>query len=241
MSLKVGVKFIDQDGKEYHTNKDWGLILMSVSNPNPKPKYNFIEVKGSSNVIDLSEVFGEVAYEQRELTFRFLTFDRYEGRYERNGQIANALHGQKLKIILDDDKGFFYEGRVNFNSWEVLKKAHILQFTCTCDPYKYDLEMSSEPWVWDFFSFVDGHITDATNWYINGSATKKINGTNRIIYPEVYCSAPMQISIDGGKAISFPQGTTKAYDLPIPRGEKEHTLRVTGTGTLSINYRGVSF
>lgn len=236
-----GVTFIDETGKSWHSYKDWGLHLSSVSAPNPEPKMNFVEVTGSSNYIDLSDMFGEPIYNQRTLTFVFQVTNGAFGRYQRNATIAEALHGKKLKIIPDDEQSYYYIGRLNFNSWELELPLGVLTFTCICDPYKYNIQATNEAWKWDSFSFVDGIITDASNWFINGRATKRILGTNKIIYPEIYCSSRMQISMDSGPWYTFQAGTTKSYDMAIPRGEVWHDLTIEGNGTLSIMYRGVTF
>lgn len=232
----VGVKFGD-----YHSYDDWGLILVSVENPNPEPKYNFVSITGSSDVIDLTDIYGEVNYEQRELKFRFLSFDPYEERYGRNGNIANALHGQKLEIRLDDDKGHFYLGRVNFETWEVDKRAHFLTFTCICDPYRYDNEKASKPWKWDTFSFVDGTTIGQGTMIVEGELITSLIGTNKVIYPKAIASAQLKAQLNGGKWVTIPRGESTLYEMPIPRGEKQNQLILQGNGTVTFDYRGVTF
>lgn len=235
MSLDKGVKFGD-----YHSYRDFGLILMSVDNPNPEPKFNFIEVMGSSEVIDLTEAFGEVGYNQRTLTFKFKCFDRYDTRYDKNGIIANALHGQKLRITLDDDPDTFYLGRVDFKTWQIDRKSHVLTFECVCEPYRYDIITSAEPWVWNTFSFVNSIIRGNGNIQVNGETSTTLIGTNKIIYPKIKASADMEVSLDDGEWVQVKAGSTTMYDLPIPRGEVRHEMRIRGVGNISIEVRGVS-
>lgn len=234
--IQHGVNF-----NNYNSYRDFGLILMSVSNPNPEPKYEFIQVPFSSDVIDLTEVSGDVNYKQRKLIFKFLCLDKFEERFANKGTISELLHGQKLKIIIDDDPLHYYVGRVSLTTWDVKKKAQIVTIECICEPYRYDIEETGAPWKWDPFSFVEGIIRDSGNWIVDGEIEKYIIGTNKIIYPTVKCSADMEVSINDGEFVKFSAGSTKAYDLPIPRGEKRNKVVVRGNGNISITFRGVSF
>ena len=51
--------------------------------------------------------------------------------------IQNAIHGQFVKIIVDDDDTFYYMGRVNVNEWKSDKTIGKVVIECDCEPFKY--------------------------------------------------------------------------------------------------------
>lgn len=121
-----------------HSYRDWNLILKRrpVISP-PTPKLRLIQVPGSDNVIDLTEsLTGKVHYEPRTIQFEFITGAdraRWPSLYS---DILNYLHGQSIRIIMDDDPNFYYTGRVTVGNMEADKKTATLTMTATVEPYK---------------------------------------------------------------------------------------------------------
>ena len=103
------------------------------------------------------------------------------------------------------------------------------------DPYKYELTASDEDWLWDSFSFEKEVIRDYKELEVNGSLSLNVPGTQRWVIPEITVSAAMTVSYDG-KDYELKQGTNKIYDIVIKEGE--NVLMFTGTGTVTISYRG---
>ena len=62
-----GVKF-----GSLHSFNEWGLILSEKEIKSPKPKTIEFEIEGSDGVLDYTEFFGGVKYENRQLTFKFV-------------------------------------------------------------------------------------------------------------------------------------------------------------------------
>lgn len=54
-------------------------------------------------------------------------------------RVQNALHGQKLRIILDDDPDCYYIGRLTVSEWKADRLIGTLTIDCDCEPYKYRL------------------------------------------------------------------------------------------------------
>ena len=70
---------------------------------------------------------------------------------------------------------------------------------------------------------------------MNGSLSLTVPGTQRWVIPEIMVSAAMTLSYEG-KDYDLKQGTNKIYDIVIKEGE--NMLMFTGTGTVTISYRG---
>ena len=95
------------------------------------------------------------------------------------------LHGKRVKVIFDDDMGYYYVGRATVVP-DYDRKGQIGTFTVTIDaePYKYSIVDSLEPWKWDTFSFVDGVIQGYSDIVVNGSREVTLSGSELPVIPE---------------------------------------------------------
>lgn len=118
-----------------HSGNDLALILLTKKIGVPKTKKSTIEIPGSDGTLDYTEYFGAVNYDNRDLEFAF----EYMGTdlSTHFSDVQNKLHGKKMNIVLDEDPGFYYVGRVEVNNWAVNKSTGRITITCECEPYKY--------------------------------------------------------------------------------------------------------
>ena len=89
-----GVKF-----NGLHSYDEWGLILAEKELKSPDIKTYTVELEGSNGVLDFTDFFGAVKYENRQLTFSFIkpniTPDGFLSLYSL---VQNALHGKKMQV-----------------------------------------------------------------------------------------------------------------------------------------------
>lgn len=168
-----------------NTWDDWHLVPKTrpVVNP-PEPKIKQIDIPGGDGVLDLTNALsGYTYFKNRTGSMEFIVVnelyqpvDTHEEWYAIYSNIMNYLHGKKMRMILDDDKGWFYEGRFKVNSWK--SDAHYSSITIDYDvgPYKWDITSSTEDWLWDPFNFYTGMIP--SNNYRNISLPGHSSGQN---------------------------------------------------------------
>lgn len=124
----------------FHSFRTWGLMLKSrpvISSP--EPKYKLIEVPGSNAVIDLTEALtGEVTYHPREIKCEFISGERREMWAKINADVMNAIHGKRLKIVLDNDPDYYYIGRITVGNMKPERADFVLPVTAMVEPYKYE-------------------------------------------------------------------------------------------------------
>lgn len=157
-----GITFTTVDGNESkHTWKDWRLVPTSrpVIAP-PDVKENYIDISGADGYIDLTEsLTGDVKYKNRTGSIEFLVENKESWELVYSN-ILDYLHGQKKKMILDDDQGYYYIGRFSINEWKSEKFKSKIVINYNTDPYKYEQKSSLEDWEWDTFNFETGYIRD---------------------------------------------------------------------------------
>lgn len=121
-----------------HSFYAWGLLLREhpVVSP-PVPKLKLVEVPGSDDPIDITEVLtGKVHYECREITCRFTMMDNRGQWPSRYSEILNHLHGKRMEIILDNDQDYSYTGRAEISEWNPGQTAAEITIKATVAPYK---------------------------------------------------------------------------------------------------------
>lgn len=229
----VGVTIGDK-----HTYNDWGLIMSSKVISPPSPRLNLVTVPLRDGSLDLSETLtGGVKYDDRNITLEFAVIDPRKTWSAKISRIQNYLHGQRMKLVFDDDVAFYYIGRVAVNEWASEKSVGKLVMECTAEPYKYDVLSSAEDWLWDIFDFETGYISRAANVAVEGSTVITILGRKKKACPTITVSEPMQVSFDG-ITYNLSAGINKVYTMLLHEGE--NLLTFTGNGTVTVEYRGGS-
>lgn len=223
-----------------HTLKDWNLGWLSITLGFPEAKTYEQDIPGADGSLDLTEAMtpGDVKYKQRSITMEFDMLDKdYFDWNAKISEIANYLVGQKFKIFLDSDPAFYYIGRLKLDTEKSEKAESKITISGEVDPYKYEKHSSLEDWTWDDFNFETGIIREYKDLQIDGSYELFIPGRRKKIVPVIECSAAMQVTYNG-KTYSLPKGKSKAFDIWL--GEGDNYLTFTGTGTVSVDYRGGS-
>ena len=151
---------------DYHSFRDFRLIL-SPNNAigTPTPKYELIDIPGGDGVLDVTEAFGEVKYGNRPMSFEFSTMVPQSEFMTLFSRVQNALHGQKLQIILDDDPDCYYIGRLTVSEWKADRLIGKLTIDCDCEPYKYRLSSQTISLTGaNLINIDDGIIADEGVW-----------------------------------------------------------------------------
>ncbi len=221
----------------YHSINDLGLVLQTVNVPLPVPKTSIVDVPGADGVIDLTEAFGSVKMQNRIITMTFTDRDHYRYRYSNGSRVANMLHGKKVQIIFDEDPYYYYYGRLTFGEFLPNGSTRELTITADCEPYKYDIHETDEDWLWDPFNFLIGVIRDYGDIAVNGSETVTVIGGQQNTIPVITVDAAMTVTFNGS-TYNLAVGANKNYNIILEPGENELTF--TGTGTVSIKFRGTS-
>lgn len=217
------------------TYDDWGLKLRHLIVGMPEAKTNSADIPGADGVLDLTEAMGPVRYKNRELQMVFDVPGTPDKWHNITSMIANHLHGQRLKVILDTDPYYYYIGRLSLDSGKSNYLINQITISGDMDPYKYELQSSMEDWLWDPFNFRTGIIRNYKNLNVSGSRTVNIIGRRKPIVPTIITNAAMAVTYLG-KRYELQAGEQKVYGIMITEGA--NYLVFSGEGTVSIDYRG---
>ncbi|MBE6724980.1 MAG: hypothetical protein E7576_07270 [Ruminococcaceae bacterium] len=128
-----------------NTYSDWHLVPSSrpVVDP-PKPKTQYVDIPGADGSIDLTEsLAGRPVFSDRQGSFEFIVLndfnlDNYS--YDWNSvytAVLSYLHGKRMRMVLEDDPTYFYEGRFSVNGWKSDANNSKITIDYVVGPYKY--------------------------------------------------------------------------------------------------------
>lgn len=207
-----GVKF-----GNYHSYVDFGLILSTKTIGAPPAKTNVIDIPGADGVLDLTDYFGETTYNNRILSFQFRTIAEMSEFPNLFSTIQNAIHGKKLKIVIDGDEDFYYIGRVNVNEWKSNGRVGLIVVDCDCEPYKYK----------KYKTIVNTSIVSS----------------GIVMYENMRKSVVPIIKTDAGMTLRFGDLTTVlegagTYTIPgIVFRHGKNAIEYTGTANVEVEYQ----
>lgn len=157
--------------KQRHTWDDWKLIPSKRPVvPYPEVKEQIVDVDSiDGSGIDLTEsLAGHPLFKDREFEIEFYRqqVDNWSGGIK---EIANWLHGNRVKMILDDDPAYYYEGRFTVSDTASDKYYSKLTFKGKLYPWKLHIFKSDDEisdLIWDNLDF-DGDYEEAGvhEWY----------------------------------------------------------------------------
>lgn len=234
--MSTGVTFDDR----IHTERDWGLKLLSVYIPMPDPKTQILDIPGGDGSIDLTEINGRPAYNDRDGVE--LAFDLMDGSYEnwflKYSQFAAEVHGRKVKMVLDDDPDHYYMVRLKLDGKKSNPVYGQITFSGTAEPFKYDLVATNEPWLWDTFNFETGVIREIEEAEITAENNKvTIIGAGIDTPPVFVVSQADNLKLTyGGRTYTLKVGRNRFPAVRV--GKEDVTLTFSGTGKFEVEYRG---
>lgn len=213
-----GVSF---DGK--HCYADYGLLLAEKDIDAPEVQTNTKTVTGRDGLLDLSTALdGLVHYENREMTLTFITGEKISGKNwaDMLSTISNAIHGQRCKIVFDDDPNYYYSGRCTIKKHSLSNGKQTIEIEADCDPYKYKTDSTT----------VTASLTST-------SKTITLSNSRKPVVPSITVTAQTTLTFDDS-TYTVNAGTHKIPGIRLVSGSNKLTAKtVSGTGTITITYQ----
>ena len=193
------------------TKEDYGAIMNYARITPPSVKENYVDIAGGNSSIDLTEAVGGVVFEDGKISFKFTLLD-----VESKERMKNDLHGKRLKIVLEREPDFYYDGRLTFTSESQTGNLYELCMDARVSPYKMENQVTI-------------HEEEV-------KAAKEI-----IIFNERMPAMPL-ITVKGNVNVGF-EGVrfalkTGIYEIPeITFHKGINRLKVSGNGGIRLEYR----
>lgn len=131
-------------------------------------------------------------------------------------RVQNYLHGRKMNIILDEDKGWYYVGRLEVSEWKADKTIGLLTIDCDCEPYKVK-------------------VSDTViHKEVSGDVSVILPNGRKPVIPTIDITGEINLTY-GINYYSLSEGR---YDLPgVQLVNGDNVIELSGTGTATFTYR----
>lgn len=199
-----------------HSYRDLQLVLSKKEIGAPSVKNKKVEIEGADGSLDFTDFFGGPKFGEVEHKFSFSTIEPRSDFLTQYSKVKNALHGQKLRIVLDDDPSFCYVGRCYVSPFTDEKGIGSISVECECEPYKYKVNKTV--------------VTKA----VNGTDTIVLTNSRKRAVPTITTTATMTI-VFGDGAWTPSAGTFTIPELELFAGANNVT--VTGTGNITFTWQ----
>lgn len=212
-----GITFINSFGRKQHTWDDWRIVPTSrpVILP-PSIQRLEQEILGRDGLLELSESLdGEIHYNNRVGTLEFYVANR-DCWIDIYTSIQNFIHGIQLKAILDDDKDYYYEGRMAVNDWKSDQNNSTIVFEYNLQPYKLN------------------HEETVVVAEVNGETNIVCHNERMSVVPTIISDGEMKLEFNDS---SFAIGAGE-YILPdIKFIQGDNIVKCIGNGTITFRYQ----
>ena len=120
---------------------DWHLVPCSrpVINP-PSIVTKYVEIPGLNGYLDLTNALTDHVTGAREGSIQFYVMNDYGNWEERYNQLLAYIHGNELRVILDDNPRYYYQGR-----WAVEEWTNNNDGICSSVSFSYHLQPGRRP------------------------------------------------------------------------------------------------
>ena len=123
-----------------NTWDDWHLIpsngpVISQSGVST----SFVDIPGKKDgPINMSKYLtGQILYDLRSGSLQFIVDNDHEDWILLRKKITEYLHGKRMKMCLEDDPDYYYEGRFSLNEWNSESWNSTVTINYAVKPYKY--------------------------------------------------------------------------------------------------------
>ena len=238
----------EKEGQFKGTNTwdDWHLIPAErPSIASPGVSTNFVEIPGRDGAIDFSTfLVNKPVYGMRQGSWDFYVDNDHEYWETIRMKIMNFLHGKRMKIVLEDDPDWYWEGRFAVDSWRSEASNSRISINYQLDPYKKRVKESGvNDIIWDTFSFEKDYdyYASLNSIVVNGdtySAEIECDEYAFKVYATVAVEAGNEVAVSlNGTATTI---STSGTVLLGKAHSGTNTVTVSGTGTVTVHFTGGS-
>lgn len=116
---------------------DYKIIFKTFTLGAPSPQLVLINVPFRNGSLDETDYFGNVKYNDRTLSMDFLIHWAADRPYDIYSNVLNSLNGQRKRIKISADQGWYYEGRLTVGDLSIDSGFWNFNISAVVDPYKY--------------------------------------------------------------------------------------------------------
>lgn len=223
-----------------NTYTDFGLLMTHRVIGSAPVKTKTLSVPWRDGRINLTNVNGRPYYDNRKLSFDFKLIDKSRF-YITYTELAEYVHGQFLRVSLEEDPSYYYYGMCSVSDFDVSKRLGKITVYVDAEPYKYSKESAQEEIAWDDVNFETTVFRYIGQLTVEDSETTVIPKGGKDVVPtfnvnNITSNTLMVRSSRNNKTYTLRSGKNRFPDLTVC-GATDVTLTFTGSAYITIDYR----
>lgn len=233
-----------------NTWTNWRLIPTSRPTMKPPaPQTKFVEIDGKNGSYDVSDyLVPDMTYADRSGSFEFIVDTEQITWLTAYNTLESYLNGKRLRLTLEDDPEWYYEGRFTLNEFKSEEKYSKIVINYRVAPFKISIYSDFvENIIWDTFNFERDYDWSAF-WHIeinNSTFTAVIEGfgiktgvSARLVASSSYPTQSVTATFGNVSKTLTTVGVTVSLGETSRTGTK--TLTLSGTGVIDIGVKKIS-
>lgn len=203
---------------EIHSNTDMHLIQQSCEVGTAVPKTSSLDVPGMDGSYDTTEVLDGVKFKNRSIEW---TFALYPGMNweQTKSNVSNLIDGKRMRITLDDDPDYFYDGRITVKKYKSSNVLKQITVSADCKPYKYKRTET----------VVTGTLSTSEKEFI-------LPNDYMPLHPEITVDVNTSFSM-GDVTFALTPGTHIVLALTLQSGNNVLRAKGESAGSITVKYR----
>lgn len=190
-----------------NSETDLGLFLSDVQITEPEPKRTLVDVPVMDGELDLTYALSsEIHYKNRKLTLEFKTVDYTNNWMSVFSDIADKLHGKKMRVVISNDPDWYWDAFVTVDPSSKYNEGTI-KVNLNAYPYKQKDD-------------------NKTIYVISAGTSISVSVVKQTVIPTIITSKSIAIVVDGGTEYSLAAGTHVDPGFKLAAGN--HTLLISG-------------
>ena len=208
-----------------HSWRDWNMVLTSWEISLPDINENSIEIPGMDGKLDQTEILAGATFKNRKIKFTLTYIGSIKSFHQKRQEIAEYLHGRGLKVVMDRDPEYYYEGRCSVTKFKANGAVATVEITCDAFPWKLR------------------RITTKITRNLTGTYQKiNLHNERRHIVPAITVQYATTVRMNG-TTYDLSAGTHRVLDFQLGEGLNvmEARLKNASAGVITIEYQEASF
>ena len=198
---------------------DWGLLLSPYTLEPPDVQTSYVSIVGRDGDLDLTEALGQLNYKNRDISLTFTNTDTINNVATSFSTVANFVHGQRVKITLPNDTGYYFIGRCTLGNLERAKRTNNITVKVNCEPWKYKSSLTTN-------TFTIGDLP----------YTKVIANLKMPTTPTITTTAAVVMNFENTD-YSWDAGAHTNVAIVLKEGNNTFTFKTGSSGDVTFSYQ----
>lgn len=194
-----------------HTGNDLDMVMHTYKYTRPTPKTSTVSVPGASKVLDFTECFGDVPYNNGAISAEFEAERSWDDFIALKNELVNRFHGRIVQIVSDDTTDYYYRGRAQLDgTWSPDRGCGVITLAVDCEPFQLKKFITEVSYVVGTQNSVN--ICPPFALWNDSTDFKKIDAERCELYSNVLIFSPY-IPVTGGSTVNVSFEENSRFDL----------------------------